>query len=1429
MKKLFNFDNEEKLFDFLSNYCVKKEYVNWDEEFVPNEFNLNRVQINYFNEESWFFRHTDKNDKYYFFGVKKDKNHFLRAILKANEEFNKTNILFYESGNVYIYFKISNKDENRYELIKSYLTKNFELKYYNKEHKVFSILLGKYNSFSIINNIDKLIKSVIFYLDTNKRFLHITELNTYNEVTLNDKKQAKIKFINELNNYKGIISKKEMLNLKYKYNKNYFNFFDELNLDKLISKHNKPLLEEEIELITEEFNNELINHQGLISEEEISKFEKKYNKDYFPFFDELKLDKLISKHNKQLIENEKQRILKGIEGRYVTQSEKKDIKDSIKYGWDSDSLIEQHNDEYIINQMDDDFFDNVDGRSLDKNQRIAVLTDDDNTQIVAGAGTGKTLTIQAKVKYLIEKQGVLPEDILCISFSNSARDDLAIKLKRTIDAPVEVRTFHSLGYSILGINGYDREVPKYSLNQLIDTYFKEYYSEHPQEVIEFFSYYFNLIHINADNLKLETFRSKLNSLDEYDEYLQEYLQIADFKRKKEYMPSIHELIISNYLFIHNINYEVGNQLILKNKNYDAYSSSFADYIFLEESEVIPEDIKQDFVNELIDNFEKDFGLKKLDYYPNFFLPEYDIYIKCIPSISYDWENQLKGNDKENVMNFIEGISKANNSFKTKILTLFNYGDDIESIINYLENKLLENNVSVDEGNWSKLFELLILKSNLPEYAIFIKTIERFINLFKGNAKNINYYGEDISKEMFNNYLTENHELYSSSIEKRNKFFLDIIEKVYNLYSESLKENDFIDFNDMINEAIIKLREGSYIHNYQYVIVDEYQDTSHTRYNLLKEVQNVTGAKVVVVGDDWQSIYGFTGCDVSLFSQFDKYFDNPKMVKINVTRRNSQKLIDVAGEFIQKNENQIPKKLKSDKLNDFPIKIFEYNSRAEEVLAFITALNTISNEKEDAEILVLGRNNKDINEILCRKIFSTIEFQDFTKIVYEQNKKLNIEFRTVHKSKGLEKDYVFVLNLNNQINGFPNQIVNDPILDFVNNIQNENIEYPEERRLFYVALTRTKNDVYLFNRAVRPSVFVDQIRNKEGVEKLEYVFSNEDIMTINTLLRKKFEVIDTGLTCPDCKMGNINLIVNNERGTSYFKCSNFCGWDGGPHHNNAYKGAPRKISYVNYAEVCPDCGGMLVVTLNKYGNYFLGCNHYPACDTSKNLPRNFDKAHENISSILKMDDTININKTPFGVYFIDKYIPKDKLEEYSEDEIKFTKKLWDYKDDEDFTVDLFTQDLMKFITFIFNNDVDINVNKLALVPIPSSKVKRINKSSMRKSIDIIEKWYKTGKLEAKYNCNKEIINLNDLLMRVKDVPTAHLGEGRASCEQHIDSIECMEDNLSNEDIAYVVLDDITTTGNSMRACNEILLKAGVNEENIFNIAIGATVRDDNGEI
>ena len=154
-----------------------------------------------------------------------------------------------------------------------------------------------------------------------------------------------------------------------------------------------------------------------------------------------------------------------------------------------------------------------------------------------------------------------------------------------------------------------------------------------------------------------------------------------------------------------------------------------------------------------------------------------------------------------------------------------------------------------------------------------------------------------------------------------KFALPILKK----YDNILKEKSEIDFNDMINQATNLIKVSKPAYTYQYIIIDEYQDISYARFNLMKEIRDLAGAKLICVGDDWQSIYRFAGSDMSLFSNFEKYVGKHEQLLIEQTYRNSQALIDITSKYIQKNAKQIPKNPKSKKEPfENPIKLIYYS-------------------------------------------------------------------------------------------------------------------------------------------------------------------------------------------------------------------------------------------------------------------------------------------------------------------------------------------------------------------------------------------------------------------------------------------------------------------------------------------------------------------------
>jgi len=322
----------------------------------------------------------------------------------------------------------------------------------------------------------------------------------------------------------------------------------------------------------------------------------------------------------------------------------------------------------------------------------------------------------------------------------------------------------------------------------------------------------------------------------------------------------------------------------------------------------------------------------------------------------------------------------------------------------------------------------ILKSK--ELTNLKRIIITFINLFKTNNFNLTYFLKI----------------------KKNKDLIRIILDIYFLYEEELKSTNSIDFNDMIIRATEYVKNNN-IKKYKYIIVDEYQDTSYIRYLLLKAIINKTNAKIICVGDDYQSIYRFNGCDLNMFLNFKKYFGYTKILKINNTYRNSQELINVAGSFIMKNKKQLYKKLKSNKNIKCPIKV-KYSNDLKKLLDIV-----ITKYKK---ILVLGRNNFDIEK-----------YFKIDKDNYFEYKGIKIKYLTIHASKGLEEECVIIINLVDDYLGIPNKKTDDKILKYVNK-NYDNYPYEEERRLFYVALTRTKNEVFLLSEKNKKSIFLKEI-------------------------------------------------------------------------------------------------------------------------------------------------------------------------------------------------------------------------------------------------------------------------------------------------------------------------------------------------------------------
>lgn len=779
----------------------------------------------------------------------------------------------------------------------------------------------------------------------------------------------------------------------------------------------------------------------------------------------------------------------------------------------------------------DDLFSNIDGKSLDMQQRAAVISDEDRILVLAGAGSGKTLTIAAKVKYLCEKRAINPSEILLISFTKKSAQEMTDRIRDKLGIDIEAETFHKLGLDIIKhADGIRPEISDDNeLSGFVHDFFEKELTNHPdliKDLTEYFAYFLEIpediekynslgeLYQEEKNADLETIKSK------YEKEL--YIKETGTAKARtlttlnnEKVKSLEETKIANFLFLNGINYEYEKR----------YAHDGGD------------------------------PLRK-PYHPDFYLTDYKIYLEhfgITRKFTVPWLSPI---EEKKYLDSILWKRDLHKLYGTKLIETYSYYNSEGILLQKLKELLVENNVKFKSRDFIDVFNTVYKsKSNkyLPE---FIKLCCTFITLFKSN----NYRIEDI--ESLRNTVTKNE--YNSFLYERTNLFLDIIKIILAEYQKSLASRNAIDFSDMINNAADKVHLGCQIPNYKYIIVDEYQDISKSRFNLLRNLVEQTGAKLFCVGDDWQSIYRFAGSDISLFTSFEKYFGYTKILKIEKTYRNSQQLIDEASQFILKNPLQLRKDLRSDKTLNYPLVFWGFENDPTQALK--GAIRKIVSEfGTQSSILLLGRTNYDMEILEKSGLFRIPKNSKTTPLKYLPIPELKIDFLSVHKSKGLEADNVIILNFKNEKLGFPNQIQDDKVLNLV--LTNaEDYKFAEERRLFYVAITRTRNRTFVLTDTAKPSLFFKEFNESQSVCYTSIKAKTEDQST-----------------CPHCKTGTLLKIVHE--GKSFIGCSNY----------PRCRFTLRNTSVLSSPKICPSCGGFLVKRKNQNGHWFIGCTNYPQCE------------------------------------------------------------------------------------------------------------------------------------------------------------------------------------------------------------------------------------------
>jgi len=345
---------------------------------------------------------------------------------------------------------------------------------------------------------------------------------------------------------------------------------------------------------------------------------------------------------------------------------------------------------------------------------------------------------------------------------------------------------------------------------------------------------------------------------------------------------------------------------------------------------------------------------------------------------------------------------------------------------------------------------------------------------------------------------------------------DIVAPFVEAYARMEKENDEIDFTDAIIRATDLCNNG-HRPDYDYILVDEFQDISMDRYRFLQALRRKEPlTKLFCVGDDWQSIYRFAGSDMALFKTFEKYFGYTKKCLMETTYRFGEPAIAESSKFILANPEQAVKNVRSFRDDAETSLDFLATDGREGVVETVKYL--ADQIPADKEILLLGRYGFDVN-IFKGTELAVHDGQNGTYVTYGQRK---MTFMTVHQSKGLECDYIILLNCNGGTIGFPSQISDSPVLKYVLS-EPDAYAFSEERRVFYVGITRAKKHTWVLYDMNNPSPFV-----KEFVQTLEPEV-------------KPGAGIPEAELCPKCHCGRIKVIkkgraVNGNPYTTY-ACSN----------------------------------------------------------------------------------------------------------------------------------------------------------------------------------------------------------------------------------------------------------------------------------------------------
>jgi len=687
--------------------------------------------------------------------------------------------------------------------------------------------------------------------------------------------------------------------------------------------------------------------------------------------------------------------------------------------------------------------------TLNDKQREAVVSEDKRILVLAGAGSGKTKTLLQKLIYLIEEKGVSPGSVLAITFTKNATNEMIDRLIISADTTQQYE-------SIL----VDKRMSKADKDK------ERFFQQKKYKWI--------------DGLTIRTFHSFCYSiLRNYgvNEFDNKFRIIGDEKRDEEDELSKHVAPETVFEVVHKLLIEQceDTEFLLRLKRY--ILDYIIDKIHLEnkDKKFLPKDGKyfttldgtkvrsksEQFIADWLYRhsikyeYEPLLNVKDFSFHPDFFIPEANLYIEHVSDKSFSTKDKEEQFQKGNLL-----LVKTFESM-TKSSALFNH--TLDSVV---KNRL--------PANYNKIVSLTY-KEEFNGYhedlKDFVTQIMRITDMIK--VENIDL------KTVLENARKDQHE--------RVRHFYELAIPIVEKYIHYCTDKSYLDFNDLILRSTSLFQNHSDIANkfknkYQYILVDEFQDVNNLQVELIKLLLT-DQTQLFCVGDDWQSIYGFRGSNVSYIIDFEKHFPNSKVIKLNLNYRSTQNIVDASNEVIRHNKFKVDKEIHASKKSEHKIVVYAGNSEEENIqFCFDKVRELLDDGLTSEDILFLYRRSKMYLPYFFR-------FKD---------ENIKVQSKTIHAAKGLEAKVVFILGLTEGYGGFPDIWLEDRIFQVIKKA-NHDLLMEEERRLFYVAITRAKDKLFLITEKGNESSFLKEI---------------PETFTVKTSIPIK-SVVEKIITCRKC--------------------------------------------------------------------------------------------------------------------------------------------------------------------------------------------------------------------------------------------------------------------------------------------------------------------------